>query len=230
MDSLRVGVVACDPPFGGATDGGLDVDLGTALGAALGLPVRWLDVDDLASLRQGACDCVVGGLVVTAERRRLAGFAPPYLVSDQALAVDAARHPGVRSVDDLAGLRIAVPRGSTGELIADGLLADGKVAAVRAFDHREFRSAASALEDHGCDAMLALAPVLAGLVHALPDVDVVQRGLSRDEIAVAVTPADDGLLAQIVTAQERLETDGSLQEMRRQWLGNPYRDQSLAAH
>ena len=82
----------------------------------------------------------------------------------------------------------------------------------------------------GCDALVALTPTLAALVGRLPDVDVVQRGLSREEIAVAVAPGDDALSAQLVTAQERLEANGSLQEMRRKWLGNPYRDQSLAAH
>jgi polar amino acid transport system substrate-binding protein len=237
MDTLRVGAFVPDPPFSGMADGGgLAVDLAAAMGAALGLAVLPVaydgpDVDGiLASLAAGAFDCVVGGLVATPERRRVAAFGPPYLVSDQALAVDAARHPTVRSVDDLVGLTVAVRRGSAGQAVAERLLANGRAGAVRAFDDRDFRSIANELEAGGCDALVALAPTLAELVGPLPDVDVVQRGLSRDEIAVAVAPGDDGLLAQLVTAQERLEADGSLQEMRRKWLGNPYRDQSLAAH
>ena len=236
MDTLRVGAFVSDPPFSGMTGGGLAVDLATAMGAALGLPVEPVahegpDVDGiLASLAAGAFDCVIAGVVVTAERRRVAVFGPPYLVSDQALAVDAARHPAVRSVDDLVGLTVAVRRGSTGHSVAKRLLADGRVGAVHAFDDRDFRSVAGGLEAAGCDALVALAPTLAKLVGPLPDVDVVQRGLSRDEVAVAVAPHDDRLLAQLVTAQEGLEADGSLQELRRKWLGNPYRDQSLAAH
>jgi polar amino acid transport system substrate-binding protein len=237
MDTLRVGTIVGDPPFSGmAGGGGLAVDLATAMGAAIGLPVEQVaydgpDVDGiLASLAAGAFDCVVAGLVVTAERRRVAAFGPPYLVADQALAVDAARHPAVRSVDDLVGLTLAVRRGSAGHSVAERLLADGRVGAVRAFGDRGFRSLATGLEAAGCDALMALAPTLAGLVGSLPDVDVVQRGLTREEIAVAVAPGDDALLAQLVTAQEGLEADGSLQELRRKWLGNPYRDQSLAAH
>ncbi|GAB7070687.1 amino acid ABC transporter substrate-binding protein [Mycobacterium hodleri] len=237
MDTLRVGAFVPDPPFSGMADGGgLAVDLAAALGAALGLPVEPIAYDGpdadgiLASLAAGAFDCVVAGLVVTAERRRVAAFGPPYLVSDQALAVDATRHPTVRSVDDLVGLTVAVRRGSAGQSVAERLLADGRAGAVRAFDDRDFRSVATDLESSGCDALMALAPTLAALVGSLPDVDVVQRGLSREEIAIAVSPDADALLAQLVTAQERLEADGSLQEMRRKWLGNPYRDQSLAAH
>ncbi|MCV7422905.1 transporter substrate-binding domain-containing protein [Mycobacterium yunnanensis] len=221
MDLLRVGVVP-DPPFSGMPGGGgLDVDLATALGEALGLPVERIEVDAFPS----ACDCALGQ-VVTVEGPV---FAPPYLVSGHALAVDAARHPAVRSVDDLVGLTVAVRRGSGGQSLAEGLFAAGRIGTVRAFDHRDFGSAAGELAAHGCDAMVALGPTLEILVASAPDVDVVQRGLSREEIAIAVAPGDDALLAQLVTAQERLEADGSLQEMRLRWLGNPYRDQSLAA-
>jgi polar amino acid transport system substrate-binding protein len=236
MDTLRVGALGTDPPFAGMVGGGLDVDLAAAIGAALGLFVEWVatespDVDDLlSSLAAGAYDCVVSAVTVTADRRGAVAFAPPYLVSGHALAVDAARHPAVRSVDDLGGLVVAVRRGSAGHAIARRLHAEGRVGSVRCFDHGGIHSAASELEAGDCDAMMALAPTLTELVASLPDVDVVQRGLSREEIAIAVAPGDTALKAQIATAQDRLEADGSLQELRRKWLGNPYRDQSLAAH
>jgi polar amino acid transport system substrate-binding protein len=236
MDTLRVGAYVTDPPFAGMVGGGLDVDLAAALGAALGLFVARIaadapDVDDLlSSLAAGAYDCVVAAVTVTADRRRTVAFAPPYLVSGHALAVNAARHPAVRSVDDLDGLVVAVHRGSTGHALAQQLHADGRVGAVRCFDHGDIRSAAGEVESGDCDAMMALAPTLTELVRSLPDVDVVQRGLSREEIAIAVAPGASALFAQIATAQDRLEADGSLQDLRRKWLGNPYRDQSLAAH
>lgn len=236
MDTLRVGAFLTDPPFAGMVGGGFDVDLAAAVGAALGLSVERIatdgaDVDDLlSSLAAGAYDCVVAAVTVTADRRHTVAFAPPYLVSGHALAVNAARHPAVRSVDDLGGLTVAVRRGSAGHSIAQRLHADGRVGAVRCFAQGDIHSAASELGAGDCDAMMALAPTLTELVRSLPDVDVVQRGLSREEIAIAVATGDTALAAQIATAQERLEADGSLQELRRKWLGNPYRDQSLAAH
>ena len=68
----------------------------------------------------------ISGTTVTPERRRKAAFAPPYLVSGQSLAVDAARLPRVRSVDDLAGLTIGVQHGNTSQPIAERLVAEGK--------------------------------------------------------------------------------------------------------
>lgn len=236
MDTLRVGALGTDPPFAGTAGGGFDVDLAAALGAALGLSVERVaaevpDVDDLlSSLAAGAYDCVVAAVTVTADRQHTVAFTPPYLVSGHALAVNAARHPAIRSVDDLDGLTVAVRRGSVGQSIAQRLLGDGRIGAVRCFAHGDIRSAATELEAGDCDAMMALSPTLTELVRSLPDVDVMQRGLSREEVAIAVAPGDTALAAQIATAQDRLEADGSLQELRRKWLGNPYRDQSLAAH
>jgi ABC-type amino acid transport substrate-binding protein len=76
---------------------------------------------------------------------------------------------------------------------------------------------------------MKLGPVLTELVRSIADVDVVQHGITREEIAIAVARGDGSQLTKIAAAQEQLEADGSLQEMRRKWLGNPYRDQSLAA-
>ena len=38
------------------------------------------------------------------------------------------------------------------------------------------------------------------------------------------------MLSRITVAQAELEADGTLQSIRRKWLGNPYADQRLAVH
>ena len=74
---------------------------------------------------------------------------------------------------------------------------------------------------------MKLAPVLTELVKPIADVEVVQRGISTENIAIAVGLDDQELLARITVAQAELEDDGTLQRIRRKWLGNPYADQSL---
>ncbi len=226
-----------DPPFNAmAGDGGLDVDLINAIGAAMELPVELIAYEGadfngiFDELAAGTYDCVIAGTTVTPERERKATFALPYLISGQSLAVDSARFPKVRSIDDLAGLTVGVQQGNTSQPIAERLVAQGKAAAVRVYDYGSVRSALADLTTGGCDAFMKLGPVLAELVRSVDDVEVVQRGISHEDIAIAVALGDDSTLAQIATAQERLEADGTLQGMRRKWLGNPYRDQSLAAH
>jgi ABC-type amino acid transport substrate-binding protein len=225
-----------DPPFNGMADGGgLDVDLIGAVGTALGLAVdviayRGADFNGIfGELATGAYDCVIAGTTVTPERQRKASFAPPYLISGQSLAVDVVRFPTVRSVDDLAGLTIGVQQGNTSQPIAERLVAQGKAKALRVYDYGDVRSALADLTTGGCDAFMKLGPVLTELTRSVADVEVVQRGISREDIAIAVALGDDATLAQIATAQDRLESDGTLQGLRRKWLGSPYRDQSLAA-
>ncbi len=226
-----------DPPFNGMPDGGgLDVDLIEAIGGVLGLAVELVTYDGadfngiFDELAAGTYDCVIAGTTVTPERARTATFAPPYLISGQALAVNTARLPAVRSVDDLRGLTIGVQRGNTSQPIAQRLVEEGRADAVRLYDYDDVGSALTDLGTGGCDAVMKLGPVLTELVASVADVEVVQRGLTREDIAIAVARGDEAVLAQIATAQQRLEDDGSLQSMRRKWLGNPYRNQSLAAH
>lgn len=219
MGTLRVGIVVPNPPFTG-TDGesGLDIDLMKAVAESLGDGVEFVDYGGadavLDALEKGDVDCAAGGLTVTGDR---AAFAPPYLITGQALAVDAEHHPHVRSVDDLDGLTVAVHRGSAAEQYATRLRA-GSVAPR------------DALDIDGCDAVVALGPVLIELAKRLPSVDVVQTGLTVEDLAIAVAGHDQQMLSRITVAQAELEDAGTLQHIRRKWLGNPYADQSLAVH
>lgn len=234
MERLRVGVAKPDPPFNGmADDGGLDIDLMYALGDKIGATVEFVsydgaDFDGIFDALGSGYDCVAAGTTVTPEREQKATFLPPYLISGQSLAVDARRLPRVTSVDDLEGLTIGVQRGNTSQPIAERLVAEGKAAAARLYDYGSILDALTDLSAGACDAVMKLAPALTELVKAVPGVEVVQRGITVEDIAIAVPLGDQALLGRLTVAQAELEADGTLQQIRRKWLGNPYADQSLA--
>lgn len=222
-----------DPPFNampGRT--GLDIEVMTALADAIGEQVEFSECDCAVydamfdRLAAGDFDCVIAGSTVTPEREERAAFLPPYLISGQGLAVDTTRLPQVRSTEELAGLTLGAQRGTTSERVAGELVAAGKAERVRVYDYGAIGIAIADLVAGGCDAVLKLAPALAELVKDVPEVDVVERGLSVEEIAIAVNPSDQQLLARLQVAQAELEADGTLQRIRRKWLGNPYVDQS----
>jgi polar amino acid transport system substrate-binding protein len=234
VNTLKVGSAYSDPPFNGMPEtGGLDIDLMTAIADALGMAVEFIAYDGadfnaiFDVLDAGAFDCVAG-TTVTAERKAKAKFVAPYLISGQALAVDTNRLPRVRSIDDLDGRAIGVQRGNTSQPIAERLVEQGKAASVRVYDYGSIRSALTDLTIGGCDAVMKLAPVLTELVKPVDGVEVVQKGLSIEHIAIAVSSSDQELFGRIAVAQAELEDDGTLQRIRRRWLGNPYADQSLA--
>ena len=234
MQTLRVGAAYPDPPFNGMPDdGGLDIDLMTAVADKLNLDVEFVPYEGadfngiFDALNSGDFDCVAAGTTVTPEREKKAAFVPPYLISGQSLAVDTRRLPNVGSVDDLEGLTIGVQQGNTSGPIAEKLVAEGRAARVRVYAYGSIRAALDDLSTGGCDVFMKLAPVLTELVKPIADVEVVQRGLSSENIAIAVGLGDQELLARISVAQAELEEDGTLQRIRRKWLGNPYTDQSL---
>lgn len=234
---VRVGVVYPEPPFNAMPGGsGLDIEVMTALAAAIAEDVEFVaydgaDFDGIFDrLAAGDYDCVIAGTTVTAERASKVAFLPPYLICGQGMAVDTARLPHVHSVDDLTGLTIGVQRGNTSEAIARKLVEDGKAERVRVYDYGAVTAAIADLVAGACDALIKLAPALAELVKEVPGVEMVQRGLSVEDIAIAVNPAEQRLRARLQVAQAELESDGTLQRIRRRWLGNPYVDQSLGMH
>ena len=124
MQTLRVGAAYPDPPFNGMPDdGGLDVDLMTAVADKLNMRVEFVpyvgaDFNGIFdALAAGDFDCVAAGTTVTPEREKKADFVAPYLISGQALAVDTRRLPNVRSVGDLEGLTIGVQQATPAGLL-----------------------------------------------------------------------------------------------------------------
>ena len=232
---LRVGAAFPDPPFNaGAETGGLDIDLMAAIGAILGRDVEFIryagrDFNGMFdALDSGEFDCVTSGTTVTGSRALKASFCDPYLISGQALAVDTERLPEVASIDDLEGLTVGVQQGNTSQPIANRLVADGKAARVRVYDYGSIRTALRDLSTGRCDAFMKLAPVLTELIVDLPGVEVVQRGITVERIAIAVPTTDAALLARIKVAQAQLEEDGTLPAIRQRWTGSTRADQSGA--
>jgi ABC-type amino acid transport substrate-binding protein len=136
----------------------------------------------------------------------------------------------VTSVEDLTGLTIGVQQGNTSQPIAEELVRQGKAGTVHIYGYGSIRSALTDLTTGECDAVMKLAPVLTELVKPIPGVEVVQRGISVENIAIAVSLDDHALLSRIAVAQAELEDNGTLPMIRQKWLGDPATDQSSAVH
>ncbi len=119
---VKVGTTGDYPPFAKRTDdggyAGLDIDMGEALGAALGVkvefvPTRWADLTrDLAA---GAFDIAMGGVSVTLERQKTAFFSPPYLRDGKtpiARCADKNKFGDLAAIDDPAVTVIVNPGGT----------------------------------------------------------------------------------------------------------------------
>jgi ABC-type amino acid transport substrate-binding protein len=225
---LKVGAALPDPPFElleNSRPAGFDIELMQLIAGRIGrtwqlAPYQGSDFNGIfAGLESGAYDCVASGTTITPERRKLADFSDPYIVSGQSLVVDPQRHPSVHSIADLRGLVIGVQQGNTSQPVANRLVAEGKAARVRVYAYSEIEQALGDLSNGGCDAFMKLAPVTAWLVRSRPKLRVVQTGITRELLGICVRRGDRSLKDAINQAQRALLRDGTLARLVTQWLG-----------
>ena len=217
-------------------DAGLDIDLMIELAEKLGATVEFIPYDgsDFNGIFDGLgseYDCVTAGTTVTPEREQKALVRPalPHLrtVAGRRHHAPAARHdPSTTSTASPSACSRATPASRS----PSGSSPRARPRPSASTTTASIRTALTDLTTGACDAFMKLAPVLTELVKPIPGVEVVQRGISVENIAIAVARNDQALLARLTVAQAELEDDGTLQRIRGKWLGNPYADQSLAVH
>jgi polar amino acid transport system substrate-binding protein len=226
---LKVGAALPDPPFefhGEDGPAGFDIELMRHIAGRIGhtwqlVPYKGADFNGIfAGLHDGSYDVVASGTTITPGRQAIADFCGPYCISGQSLVVDKARHPNVRSIDDLDGLVIGVQKGNTSQPVADKLVAEKRAAGVRVYAYDEIERALGDLSGGGCDAFMKLAPVTHWFVRDRPQLAVVQIGITREILGVSVRKGNRELRNAIDAAQAALAKDGTLPALVKRWLGD----------
>ena len=117
-----VGVNTTTPIFGlMGKDGqpeGYDPDVARLVGKYMGVPVEFVSVtgaNRIPYLLSGQVDMVIALFGITPERALQVSFSMPYAVEAATLVGPASRQ--VKTIDDLKGLRVGVPRGAMQDLI-----------------------------------------------------------------------------------------------------------------
>ncbi|MEK1851834.1 MAG: transporter substrate-binding domain-containing protein [Phyllobacterium sp.] len=118
--TVRIGVSLGGEPIGFRDDKnnpvGYDVDVATRLAEKLGVPVEFTDVSGdarISMLVSGQLDIVVANTSATLERAKTVDFSIPY--NRAGLRVIVQKDAGIASLKDLAGKKVVVGRGTTGE-------------------------------------------------------------------------------------------------------------------
>lgn len=217
---MRIGVDASSPPFAVATADdlfGLEIDLGRALAAELGVPVRFVNMgyDGLYdSLRADQVDIVVAQLLYDPQLTASVRYTRPYYNAGLVLVSPAER--ALRAVADLPGRALAYEFGGEADAEARRWLRR-----VLPFDQRPYELPAYALD------AVRLGQADAALVDAtsarlyLRDHPGWQAALApvTDSLYVIATRADRPALADRVDAAlAALEANGRLAAMINEWF------------
>ncbi|RLG89501.1 MAG: basic amino acid ABC transporter substrate-binding protein [Thermoprotei archaeon] len=120
---LKVGTSPDFPPFEYIDEKGnvvgFDMDLIRALAKKIGyddIEIITMDFDALIpALKQGKIDVIAAGMTITEKRKEEVDFTIPYWNADQAILVRKASDFRPKSPDELAGRKVGVQTGTTGE-------------------------------------------------------------------------------------------------------------------
>lgn len=221
--TVVVGTNAEYPPFESVDDAdeivGFDIDLFNAVAADAGFEVEYVNTkwDGIfVALSEGEFDAVISAATITEEREEIIDFSDPYFNAGQSIAVKAELAETVTGAEDLAGLRVGVQLGTTGDTYATEEI-DG-VEVVR-FD--EVTLAMQALGAGEVDAVISDGPTVSDILANNPDIEAVIVGdpLTDEFYGIAVNPEEADLLDAINTSLANVIADGTYAEIYESWFG-----------
>ncbi|MCS7069349.1 MAG: basic amino acid ABC transporter substrate-binding protein [Meiothermus sp.] len=216
-NGLTVGTSPDYPPFESLDKNnkivGFDVDLLNAIGAELGLKVKFVgqSFDGLIpALLSKKIDVIAAGLTITEERKKSVDFSRPY-ISGPNVIITRKETTGINKLEDLVGKKVAVQIGSAQEKIASGV----KGAEVKSYNL--YTDAALAVNTRQADALIVHRFVGRAFLKQYPDLKIVAE-LNQVDTGLALRKDCGDLRRAIDTAIEKLEKNGKMEELAAKWF------------
>ena len=223
---LVVGTSGDYPPFSAKSkDGklmGFDVDLAGMIADSMDVKVKVVQIpfsDLLSSLESGKIDMVVSAMTITPKRNLKFAFVGPYFVSGQALLTTRETAIKASAIKDInkADFAIAVPAGTTSELIAKKYLTSAKLTITKNMDE-----AAKLLLAGKVKAVLTDNATAAVESFRYGDKGLISTGaMTFEPIGIAV-PGNDPLFTNFLeNLIGTLKAGGELDALTEKWFKNP---------
>jgi len=218
-DTFKMGIDAEYPPFSYLDDNGayagFDVEMCKAVCDLLGweqeiVPVNW--DTKLISLDNKEHDCVWSGMTIL-DSMKEAGYVLSFPYYDNTQVVLTKASNGIKSLDDLAGKRVAVQLGTSGEaLLADE---EGQLALAKTFDTgapitmENFNICGTELDAGGVDAVVIDLPVAQTLSAKFKGFVILEETLGSEQYGICFRKGDDELCKKVEDAIMQLVADGT---------------------
>lgn len=197
IDDIRSrGVVRIGVSLGGEPIGfrdaqnnpvGYDVDVATRLAEKLGVPVEFTDVSGdarISMLVSGQIDVAIANTSATLERAKVVNFSIPY--NRAGLRVIVQKDSGIKELKDLAGKKVVVGRGTTGETFLKTSVPDAQLVYVDQFAP----DGVLQLQQKRVDAAIEDSSLLDYLATKNPTLVTLAGLYSNDPIGMAVAKGD----------------------------------------
>ena len=216
---FKMGIDAEYPPFSYLDDNGdyagFDVEMCKAVCDILGLeqvivPINW--DTKLISLDNKEHDCVWSGMTIL-DSMKEAGYVLSFPYYDNTQVVLTNEGNGINTQEDLAGKRVAVQLGTSGEtLLAEE---DGQLALAQTFEGgapvtmENFNICGTELDAGGVDAVVVDLRVAQNLASRFANFVILDETLGSEQYGICFRNGDDTLCKQFEDAIMQLVEDGT---------------------
>lgn len=225
--AVRILTNAANPPFvsgSGTSVQGLDVDIATEVAKDLGWPdIKWVKADFnrlIDILVNGEAELVISAFPVetplTPEQKTAVAFSSPYFDSFDAIARRKDK-PELKDMASLAGKKVGVRAGSTGEAFMK--LQTALNATLQGFP--TFDDGLGALNRTEVDAMVGDGTIMTySTYQAFQNLVPLDMHLTELHYVVVVRKEETDVLKKVNATLDRFKSSGALEESRKKWLGD----------
>lgn len=219
---LKVGIGLSGEPIGfhDAQNNpvGYDVDVAKKLADAIGVKLDITDVTGAARitmLQSGQIDVAVANMTATVERAKAVDFTIPYLRTGIKLLVR--KDANIKSLADLAGKKVVVGRGTTGELLIKREAPKADIVYTDAFQPQ----AILLLNQKRADAAIEDSTMIDYAALKNPDLQALNETYTADPIAMGVAKGDLEFVRFLDMFVSRYINSGDYQANYSHWFGQP---------
>jgi polar amino acid transport system substrate-binding protein len=221
-------IVASDlayPPMESVADGkttpeGFDVDLMNAIAGKLGLTCEYLPAQKFDSIvptikQGGKADVGCSSFTITDERKEEIDFTDSYMDSNQGLVTKADATDTTKDALNVAGKKVAVQSGTTGEEWAQENLPNATIVPLD-----DAIQAMTGVQTGLYDACVADLPVMSYMcTTSYTDLKVAIEIPTGEQYGIVVSKDNPGLTAAINQALKELDEDGTIDSLETKWFG-----------
>jgi polar amino acid transport system substrate-binding protein len=198
---------------------GVEVDIANAIAGDIGVKLEIINAafDGFPiALQKGQADMGLSGITITEERSETLDFSQPIANVVQYILKPAA-NTAINNLNDLAGLKIGVQVGTTGDIWVDDNIREGVLKGTGA-ELRQFKSVQEAIlsmKKGDIGAIVCDSPIADNLAVVNPEFDTVSAArtdgsIENEEIGIAVKKDNAALLEAINISLQKFKVSGGL--------------------
>jgi polar amino acid transport system substrate-binding protein len=202
---------------------GFDADLGKALGQVLGVSFDFQNTNFdgiIGGLNAGRYDLSLTSMIDKKVRQESVDFVD-YLNSGVTFMVAKGNPKGLKGQTDLCGVKVAVEKAATGDLVADDVSKECQSAGKKPVDKQPFpdqASAVQALASGRADAVMALDLTLAYNVKQDPkSFEVASKPIGALPVGIVVPKSQTQLRDAVQAALKKVQESGAYDQLLAKW-------------